>query len=359
MKAAYPELMPRLSAEEFDALKADISKRGVQVPIEVDADTNEILDGYHRHQACLLLGIKQIPTIKRTFQSEAERKEHALKLNILRRHMDVVSWAHAFEQLLELRGVKRGQGSRNDLTSLSLREVAKEVGVSDKTAEKRLQWADELKDRPELKEQVRRHEIHVTRAVMQVKQERAKIALEKKIAAPLPQGKFRTLIIDPPWPIEKIDREVRPNQTAYLDYPVMTIEEIKALPMSDLAETSGCHVYLWFTQKYRRTVFDLFDAWGVKDECFLTWIKNVGFTPYSWMYSTEHILFGRIGRLPLLQLGKRLDFSAKVREHSRKPDEFYDLVRQVSPEPRLDFFSREKRDGFHQYGNEIERFGNL
>ncbi len=74
------------------------------------------------------------------------------------------------------------------------------------------------------------------------------------------------------------------------------------------------------------------------------------------MYSTEHVLFCRKGNLPLLAIGKRLDFYGKVREHSRKPDEFYDLVKTVSPGPRIDVFSREKREGFDQFGNEVEKF---
>ena len=74
------------------------------------------------------------------------------------------------------------------------------------------------------------------------------------------------------------------------------------------------------------------------------------------MYDTEHVLFCRRGSLDLLKLGKQLGFKAKVREHSRKPDEFYDLVREVSPGPRIDVFSREKREGFDQWGNETGRF---
>jgi len=177
----------------------------------------------------------------------------------------------------------------------------------------------------------------------------------KQINIPLPQGKYRTIIIDPPWPIEKILREVRPNQVL-LDYPTMTIEEIKVLPVPELAYEDGCHIYLWTTHKYLPMAFKVLDAWGANYECLLTWVKNVGITPFSWMYSTEHCLFARIGNLPLLKLGKRLDFEAKVREHSRKPDEFYNLVKEVSPEPRIDMFSREKREGFAQYGNELDRF---
>ena len=146
---------------------------------------------------------------------------------------------------------------------------------------------------------------------------------------PLPKNKYRTIVIDPPWPIEKIPREVRPNQTI-IDYPTMSIEEIKAFPLKDIAFEDGCHVYLWTTHKFLPASFEIFSAWGVKYECLLTWVKNVGFTPFSFMYSTEHVLFGRIGSLELLKKGKRLDFQAKTAGHSVKPDIFYDLVKEVS-----------------------------
>jgi N6-adenosine-specific RNA methylase IME4 len=90
----------------------------------------------------------------------------------------------------------------------------------------------------------------------------------------------------------------------------------------------------------------LVEAWGCHYQCLLTWVKHVGFTPFSWMYSTEHVVFARKGNLELLVKGRRLDFYAKGREHSRKPDEFYELVRAVSPGPRLDMFSRGPHDGF-------------
>lgn len=167
---------------------------------------------------------------------------------------------------------------------------------------------------------------------------------------------YRTIIIDPPWPIKKILREARPNQAAELDYYTMSIDEIKEFPISDFAANDGCHIYLWTTHRFLPVAFEVFNAWGVNYECLLTWVKNVGFTPYSWMYSTEHCLFGRLGDLPLLKKGERLDFFAPVREHSRKPDEFYNRIRDVSPEPRIDIFSREKREGFDQYGDEITKF---
>jgi N6-adenosine-specific RNA methylase IME4/DNA-binding XRE family transcriptional regulator len=173
---------------------------------------------------------------------------------------------------------------------------------------------------------------------------------------PFPDQKYRCLIIDPPWPVKKIEREARPNQGLELDYPTMSLEEIGKLPISDLANSEGCHIFLWVTHKFLPDGLKLFEKWGVKYQCVLTWVKPTGMTPFSWMYSTEHVLFGHIGSLELAKKGCRLDFIGKVREHSRKPDEFYNLVRSVSPEPRIDLFSREKREGFAQWGNQSEQF---
>ncbi|MDO8588386.1 MAG: MT-A70 family methyltransferase [Armatimonadota bacterium] len=169
-------------------------------------------------------------------------------------------------------------------------------------------------------------------------------------------SKYRCIVVDPPWPIQKIEREVRPMQGQVLDYPTMTIDEIGALPVLAQADPEGCHIYLWVTHKYLPAGLQLLERWGFRYQCLMTWVKNVGFTPFSWMYSTEHVLFGRVGSLDLTRMGLRLDFTGKVREHSRKPEIFFDLVRQASPGPRLEMFARERRDGFDLWGNETERF---
>ncbi|GIV51804.1 MAG: hypothetical protein KatS3mg038_2325 [Candidatus Kapaibacterium sp.] len=82
----YEDLLPHLSEEEFEALKADIAQRGVQVPVEYDEHGN-ILDGHHRVRACHELGIKDWPRIVRVGLSEEEKIEHALALNLVRRHL--------------------------------------------------------------------------------------------------------------------------------------------------------------------------------------------------------------------------------------------------------------------------------
>jgi N6-adenosine-specific RNA methylase IME4 len=169
---------------------------------------------------------------------------------------------------------------------------------------------------------------------------------------PVPPGTYRAITLDPPWPIEKIERLERTNQED-LDYQTMSLDEIGALPVHDLADEAGCHVYLWVTHRFLPDGLDLLARWGARYQCVMTWVKNVGITPFSWMYSTEHVLFGRIGSLPLERNGLRLDFAAPVQGHSRKPDVFYERVCQASPGPRLAMFERGQRDGFEVWGDEV------
>lgn len=166
---------------------------------------------------------------------------------------------------------------------------------------------------------------------------------------------YKTAVIDPPWPIKKIIRKVRPNQKN-IDYNLMTLDEIEQWGYKILIPKleKNAHIYLWTTHKHLPNAINLIIKWKFKYQCILTWVKNVGFTPFSFMYSTEHIIFARRGSLKLLKLGKRLDFAAKVTKHSEKPNTFYELVKQVSPDPRIDFFARRKHDGFIQWGDEIK-----
>lgn len=173
---------------------------------------------------------------------------------------------------------------------------------------------------------------------------------------PYPEGTYRCIVIDPPWPMKKIERDVAPNQGIYLDYPTMSIDEIGKLPINELADENGCHIYLWTTHKFLPEALRIFQEWNAKYQCLLTWVKPGGFTPFSWMYNTEHVLFGRIGSLPLLRNGIKLSFNEATREHSRKPDIFYDIVREASPEPHLELFARQPREGFVVWGNETEKF---
>lgn len=163
----YQLLLP-LAAAEYDALKADIAKRGVIVPVEYDESGN-ILDGHHRVRICRELGLPDPPRRTRTGMSEAEKREFVLKLNLLRRHMGPIAWAAAFRLLAEERGVPLGRGGDRRSTATvavdSAAGLAKELGVAPRTARYRLNLADQLADKPELAAKVDSGEVEAKTAL--------------------------------------------------------------------------------------------------------------------------------------------------------------------------------------------------
>lgn len=160
------QLLDALRPEEYEALKRDIQKRGVLVAVELD-DEGTILDGHHRSMIADSLGI-DYPTVVRNFDTEAEKVEHVLKVNLLRRHLGPVGWAKAFEQLAEHRGIRLGRGGDRRSTASNAVDtadaLAMELGVKPRAARKRREIAEQLKDYPDLAEQVDTGEMSAKRA---------------------------------------------------------------------------------------------------------------------------------------------------------------------------------------------------
>ncbi len=172
-------------------------------------------------------------------------------------------------------------------------------------------------------------------------------------------GPFDVVVIDPPWQVEKIDRDDYPDQDAF-DYPTMSIEDLAAFWHRDLAPklNPDAHVFMWTTQRYLPAVFNLLDPLGLRYVLTMVWHKAGGFQPIDLpQYNCEFIVYARRGK-PMFIDAKNFFccFSAPRREHSRKPDAFYDTIRRVTGGSRIDVFSREQREGFAQYGNELTRF---
>lgn len=371
-------IFPMMSDAEFASLKSDIQAHGLLEPIWLH--NGLIIDGRNRYQACVELGVE--PHF-RQWDGNGSLVAFVVSLNLHRRHLSESQRGMVAAKLANM-----AQGERTDLQpsanlqKVSRAEAAELLNVSERTVNAAAKVKDE--GAPELaqavetgrasvsaaaevatlpveeqREIVAKGEAEILKAAKEIRAKKAQANAQaraeiKAQSLPLPDGQYQCLVIDPPWPIEKIERDERPNQVG-LDYPTMTLEELAALPVQDLA-ADDCHLYLWTTHKFLPDALKLAEAWGFRYQCLMTWIKNVGFTPFSWMYSTEHVLFCRRGSLALDKMGLRLDFHAKVREHSRKPNEFYNLVAQASPGPRLDMFSREAREGFEQWGFETERF---
>lgn len=171
---------------------------------------------------------------------------------------------------------------------------------------------------------------------------------------------YRTILADPPWHQEMRGNYAnRPKATNELPYSTMTLEEIKNLPVGDMADV-GCHLWLWTTNQYLEAGFDVMRAWGFKYLAPITWVKPQGMGNY-FQHRTQTLLFGYKQKcvFPLARY-KPTVFFANIGKHSQKPRECYDLIEGISDEPRLELFARPaspmfpKLPGWDTWGNEID-----
>ena len=162
--------------------------------------------------------------------------------------------------------------------------------------------------------------------------------------------KYKTIIADPPW---RYGDRLSPKH-GRITYETMSVEEIKALQVNDIAE-DGCHLYLWVTNSFIKQGFEILEAWGFTYKTIITWIKpNYLGLGHYWRNNTEHCLFATKGKSKVRRKDMWNVFIAPKRKHSAKPVEFMGCVEEMSEKPRLEMFSRCKRDGWDSWGNEID-----
>ena len=173
-------------------------------------------------------------------------------------------------------------------------------------------------------------------------------------------GPYATIYADPPWRFMNRTGKVAPEHQRLLRYPTMTHEEILELPLNRLAAAKS-HLYLWVPNALIAEGLEVMKHWGFTYKTNLVWYKTridggpdgrgVGF---YFRNVTELVLFGTRGGLRTLSPGRtQVNVVPKrKREHSRKPDEFYDLIEECSPGPYLELFARHPRPGWSQWGNE-------
>jgi N6-adenosine-specific RNA methylase IME4 len=195
-------------------------------------------------------------------------------------------------------------------------------------------------------------EMTVNRAIQEMKRKQATENLNniETIEAKEIEGVFDVIVIDPPWQMKKIERNVAPNQVEF-EYPTMTLDEIKAL---EIPCADDCHIWLWTTHKYLPSAFDILKGWGLNYICTFVWHKPGGFQPFGLpQYNSEFALYARRGSPKFIDFKNfKLCFDAPRTGHSEKPELFYDLVRRVTAGRRLDMFNRRYIEGFETWGKE-------
>ena len=180
---------------------------------------------------------------------------------------------------------------------------------------------------------------------------------EQGTAGPLPStdGGWKVIVADPPWPY--VDRLPGPGRGAGKHYRLMTVQEIRDLPVGEVAAASA-HLYLWTTNGFMAEAHEICRAWGFELKSIITWVKvtkdgrpHIGMGR-TFRNVTEHCLFGVRGRAPVLRNNVPNVLFAPRTRHSEKPDSFYDTVENMSAGPFLEMFARRGRDGWSSWGDE-------
>ncbi len=193
-----------------------------------------------------------------------------------------------------------------------------------------------------------------------------------------PKKKYKTIYADPPWP-EHGGGQIQRGADRH--YDLMSVAEIAAMPVSELADDEGCHLWLWVTGNYLEKSFEVVNKWGFRYVNYVPWFKDkIGIGQY-FRGASEICLFCVRGKLPfkigpggtrkatpqtlfepeseyLEFVERQLETTSKCLfaprgKHSRKPNAMREVIEDVSYAPRIELFARYAVEGWDVWGNEV------
>lgn len=341
---------------DIDSLAKSINELGLINPVTVDENGN-LIAGMRRIEAVKKLGWKDIDVrvinIDKTVRGEYA--ENVFRDEFRPSELYAISqvlWPKVEAEARERQAHGQTAPGKTLVESFHKRsdttrdQVASLVGTSGRNLEK-VKKVVESGDEKLLKEMDDSGK--VDRAYNKLRKKEQEKTLVKKEIEPA-SGEYDVIVIDPPWPMKKIERDVRPNQYGF-DYKEMSISEITGLK---IPAAKNAHIFLWTTQKYLPIGFQILNGWNVRYVCTFTWHKPGGFQPVGLpQYNCEFVLYGRMGT-PEFYSTKAFPvcFDAPRGRHSEKPDEFYSMIKNATHGKRLNMFARKERDGFDSWGDE-------
>jgi len=187
-----------------------------------------------------------------------------------------------------------------------------------------------------------------------------KSSVAREFISEIQQNDYKTILADPPWRFQNRTGKMAPEHKRLNRYPTLLLDEIKEIPIH-LVASKNSHLYLWVPNALLKEGLEVMEAWGFKYKSNLIWHKirkdggpdgrGVGF---YFRNTTEIILFGTRGSMRTLQPGRRQVniIRTQKQEHSRKPDELYNIIESCSPGPYLEIFARGKREKWDVFGNQ-------
>lgn len=347
--------VPPLAAEEYGAIKADISERGLQVPLEVTAE-GVVLDGHVRLRAALELNLDTVPV---RVVAPADELEYMLLAAIERRQLSISQRAAL---VVELDQYRHEQDKARQRRLANLRQntevadlpprgktrdlAANRAGVSPRT----IQSAATVHEHdPDLFAKVKAGKLAVHAAERRVRRRLRDEALPAP--PPLPSGPFDLIYADPPWQLGSPDSRYAPEN----HYPTMTLEEIEGLhvPAADDAI-----LYLWAVNCLLPQALQVIETWGFNYLTNLVWVKpSIGLGVWT-RNSHELLLLARRGNIspPYSDLLPNSVITAERGSHSEKPEAAYEKIERAYPHlSKLELFARgTPRSGWFAWGNEVD-----
>lgn len=373
-------LFPMFNEERLAALAESIRTNGQRHPIVMLK--GRILDGRNRWEACRIAKVK--PRIVQ-WDDDGSPFQFVWDINAQRRDLSPGQRAAIFLTLAEAdddwhesqaqreakankargKAAKARREAKGHLTS----PVSPDTGLEQERTRERLAAASGTssatigrvtalrKRSPKLFSQVAEGRVTLADANRELKRKKkAKITNKiKREPQPPPQGPFRVIALDPPWRYEQNVDKSTSKVRGLVDYADMSVEEICALPVLDLAH-DDCILWLWTTNAFMREAYACIEAWGFEPKTILTWEKqHIGVG--HWLRNvTEHCILAVRGK-PTVTLSNQSTFISEIRrEHSRKPEAFYGLVESLCPGSKLEMFAREERSGWTAWGAESTAF---
>ena len=238
--------------------------------------------------------------------------------------------------------------------------VIKEAGFTPKQAERFQQLASHPEIVEQAKAEARENDDIVSRSqvLSKIKQAKREAEIQRQVeeleqkAPEVPDGLFDVIVMDPPWSYGTgYDADGRRCANPY---PEMTQEQLKAI---ELPASENCVLFLWTTHKFIWDAKELLSTWGFEYRNLLVWDKQMMGMGNLFRMRCEFCLVAIKGK-PVFRDVHNLEdiIEEKRREHSRKPEAFYEMVNTLCIGRKLDYFSRTQREGWEVFGNDTGKF---
>lgn len=375
-------IFPLIHGKEFVELKTDIKANGVHEPIVMYQ--GQILDGRNRFRACQEVGV----TPEFVEYEGADPVGYVLSLNLHRRHLNESQRAMVADKVANM---VVGDNQHASIEATSQTDAALALNVSRSAVQRAHKVNEEgvpklieaVQDgkvsvsaaadvatltEEEQVEVVARGEKEILQKAKEIRADKARSRKEERKAAiqsqaddiaamdiPVIERKYHVISIDPPWPYEggkenTYDPEARRVANPY---PEMSIGQIADLQMPAADDSV---LWLWTTHKFLPDSFELLNQWGFEYKATMVWDKQkIGMGHWLRM-QCEFCLLAVKGNPVWDNTTVRDILSSPRREHSRKPDEFFTMVDEICTGAKIEYFSREKREGWDQVGNDKDKF---